>query len=315
MPEIGREPGRGEALAEDRGVEDEAAVGRLEAIESGGDQGRQRLGDGERREISRWGVGPVVGCREPALGDQHSDRLDGIEGNALGACDDRPGSGLGQARNEPGQERAHGLLGERLEVEAREVAAPGAPIRAAIEELRTGQGQDVQRDRSAPLEQVIDEVERAGIRPVEILEDQDYRGGGGEALEKGSPGAEELLGTRACLDTEERQQRRLDPSALRLIRDVLGDHRGDLGSGRSLVVSLGEAGPTADHLAEGPERDPLAIRRRAAAMPPGQSDDPVQVLLEFPGEATLADPADPGDADEPSPALAGRRVVQILEEA
>ena len=154
-----------------------------------------------------------------------------------------------------------------------------------------------------------------GIRPVEILEDEDHGSGGGEALEEGSPGAEELLGARARLDTEERQQRRLDPAPLRPRPETCSaTHRGDLGSRRPLVVGLGQAGPTADHLAERPERDPFAIRRRAAVMPPGQADDAVEVLLELPGEATLADPADPGDADEPGPALAGRRVVQILEE-
>ena len=49
-------------------------------------------------------------------------------------------------------------------------------------------------------------------------------------------------------------------------------------------------------------------------MPPGEADDAVEILLELPGEATLADPTDPGDADQAGPALAGRRMEQVLDE-
>src|SRR3972149_1913745 len=49
-------------------------------------------------------------------------------------------------------------------------------------------------------------------------------------------------------------------------------------------------------------------------MPPQVPRDPVEVLLELPREAALADPAGAGDADQASPTLADSRVVQVLHE-
>ena len=100
---------------------------------------------------------------------------------------------------------------------------------------------------------------------------------------------------------------------LGLVGDVLLEHRGDRRAGRRLVVGLLEAGAAADHLAERPERDALAVGRAAAVVPPDGLDQPVDVLEELPGEARLADAGRPDDADEPRPALAAGRVEQVLE--
>src|ERR1019366_10813023 len=81
------------------------------------------------------------------------------------------------------------------------------------------------------------------------------------------------------------------------------------------VVGLGKAGPPADHLAQRPERDPLAISGRPAAVPVDRLADPVDVLLELPGEPALADPARAGDRDEPGPPIAAGRGDQVLEQA
>ena len=62
-----------------------------------------------------------------------------------------------------------------------------------------------------------------------------------------------------------------------------------------------------DHLAEGPERDALAVRGRAAPVPPDRLADAVDVLLELPGQAALADAARPGDRDEAGPPVAAGR--------
>ncbi len=49
-------------------------------------------------------------------------------------------------------------------------------------------------------------------------------------------------------------------------------------------------------------------------MPPDRLADPVDVLLELPGEAALADPAGPGDRDEAGPTLPAGRADRVLEE-
>ena len=139
---------------------------------------------------------------------------------------------------------------------------------------------------------------------------------GREPLEERAPGGEELRRVdRAGVDPEEREEGRLDPAALGLVGDVGRDGLRDLRPGRALVVGLDEAGPAADHLAERPERDPLAICRAPTLVPPDRLNKAVEVLLEFPGQAGLADPADPGDRHEPGPPLPPGRMEEVLEQA
>ncbi len=108
---------------------------------------------------------------------------------------------------------------------------------------------------------------------------------------------------------------RLDPAPLFRVGHVLLEHGGDRGTGGRLVVALGQSGPPPDHLAERPERDALAVRGRPSAMPPDALDHAVEVLLELPREAALADPRLADERHEPCPPLAARRVELLLEEA
>src|SRR4026207_94760 len=63
-------------------------------------------------------------------------------------------------------------------------AAPS--VRAAGEELGSGEGDDEQRDVPAPLEDVVDEVEQALVGPVEVLEQEDREPGARPPLEEGT---------------------------------------------------------------------------------------------------------------------------------
>ena len=129
----------------------------------------------------------------------------------------------------------------------------------------------------------------------------------GEPLEERSPRAEQLVGDEIAAAIPRSSsiagsiQRRSGSSGTTLVQ-----HRGDLGPGRRLVVRLGQPGPPADHLAERPERDPLAVGGRATVVPPRPRHDPVEVLLELPGEPALADAARPDDRDVADPPLPGR---------
>ena len=69
-----------------------------------------------------------------------------------------------------------------------------------------------------PLEEVVDEVEQARVGEVEVLEDQDDRGGRRQPLEERPPGPEELLRPDPGLDAEQGQQGRLDPAPLLRVR-------------------------------------------------------------------------------------------------
>ena len=94
-----------------------------------------------------------------------------------------------------------------------------------------------------------------------------------DPLEIGPPGAEQLLGPtgRRLADAEEGKEGSLHPLPLRLGDEALDRLAGLLAS-RGDIIGFQQAGPRANHLAEGPEGDPLAVRRGAALVP----DRPVQ---------------------------------------
>src|SRR5207244_4261860 len=109
---------------------------------------------------------------------------------------------------------------------------------------------------------------------------------------------------RRAFDPEQNEHRLLDPAAFVRVGDMFRKSRGDFRPGGRLVIGLEEAAPDADHLAERPERDALAIGGRASVVPPHGLDEPVDVLQELPCEATLADAGGTDDRDEPRSLLA-----------
>ncbi len=207
-------------------------------------------------------------------------------------------------------------LRQRLQAEGHEVAptrAPGGPV---LEQVRPCDRDDEDRDAPAPLREVVDEVERPGIGPVEILEHERGRPLRGDPLEEGPPGAEQLLaGDRARgIHAEQREERRLDPATLGLVGHPALDRGGDLRPGRGLVVRLHEPRAAPDHLAQGPERDALAVRGRPAGVPVDRLHEAVDVVRQLPDEPRLARARGADDRDDPCPPLPAGRVQEVLEE-
>ena len=116
------------------------------------------------------------------------------------------------------------------------------------------------------------------------------------------------------LDAQQGEQRLLQPASLLEIRHVLRERRRDACPGGRFVVRLDEAAAAAHHLAERPERDALAVRGGAALVPPDVVGQAVDVVQELAGDPGLADPGRAEDRHQPRPPLAGRRVVQVLQE-
>ena len=115
-------------------------------------------------------------------------------------------------------------------------------------------------------------------------------------------------------NAQQGQQRTLDPLALGRVGDPLGDRLGDLGASRRLVVELRQPTALADHLAERPECDALAIRRRASRVPVDRLDEAVDVDQELARQPTLADAARANDRDDAQTLLAARRLEEVLEQ-
>ncbi len=162
---------------------------------------------------------------------------------------------------------------------------------------------------------MIDEVEQSRVGEVEVLEDHHHRVPIGQALEERAPCGEELLGVDAALEAEQRQQRALDRPALVFVGDVARRRGGNLGARLVGVVRLAQAGSFADHLAQRPEGDALAVARAAPVVPQDQLLQPIDVLEELPGESRFTDSARADDAHQPRPSLAVRGMEQLFEQA
>ena len=185
-----------------------------------------------------------------------------------------------------------------------------------FEQLGPGQGDDEDGVVARPGDEALEEVDEAGVGPLEILDDEDGGAGRGDALEERPPGREQLaaLEVRGTLEPEEGEDRRLDLALLFVRRDVGAQHGADLLAGGLGALALGDVGTAADHLAQRPERHALAVGRGAALVPAHGLHEPVDVLLELPGQAALADAGLAGDRDEAGATLAGGGVEEVLEE-
>ena len=135
MPETAASPAIVKLWPSTAASETSARSSGVEAIEPGGDERRERLGDGQGRQVADRPVDAVL-QRELTLGQEHPDGLDRVERHPVGAVDDRPDRRLRQARDEAREELAHRGFGQRLEVERGEVALAGAPVGPLLEELR-----------------------------------------------------------------------------------------------------------------------------------------------------------------------------------
>ena len=308
-----REGRRGEALAQHRRGLEERSIGRLERVEPAADQRGERL---RHRQVGQV-AGRLVDAvheGEATLGEQHPDRLDRVQGDAVRATHDGLHRRLRQAGHEAEEQVAHHRLRQRLQAQAHEVPLAGAPVGPPLEQLRPGQGQHVDRHPPGPFHEVVDEVEQARIGEVEVLEDQHDGLGHRQALEERAPRREQLVRARPRLDAQQGEERLLKPTSLLEIRHVLRERRRDALPGGRFVVRLGEAAAAAHHLSQGPERDALAIRGGAALVPPDVIGEAVDVVQELARDPGLADPGRPEDRDEPGPPLARRGVEEVPEQ-
>src|ERR687891_2366770 len=105
----------------------------------------------------------------------------------------------------------------------------------------------------------------------------------------------------------------LDPLPLSGVRDVLRERRPELLVRRRRLVVLGDPAAHPDHLAERPVRDAVTVGEASAAVPEDVVDEAVDVLLELPREARLADARDPDDGEEVRLSLLRGRVEEVLD--
>ena len=275
----------------------------------------QRLRDRERFDRPGRLVPVPRELQQPAV-EQHPHGLDRVEGDPLCALDDpRP-----QLFREAGREAVEELLDlvrrERVEEERGEVATSRAPGRAPLGQLRARERQDEDRVGARPVEQILDEVEQPVVGPLQVLEQEDDRLARRHPLEEDPPGGEEILFVRCAPlgDAEEMREAGLEEAPL---LGVLNDADEGLAQPRARrlgVVLLGDPRAHPHHLRERPVRDSVAVGEAAPAVPAHVVCEPVDVLLELPGETRLAGARGADDRDEPRATLLRGRVEEILDQ-
>ncbi len=152
---------------------------------------------------------------------------------------------------------------------------------------------------------------------MDVLEEQDCRRCGRKPLEEHAGRREQVLLVtgRRLLEPQEMCETGLDETAFLRIRQVLLDCRSQLGARGRCFLVFEDAGPSADHLCKSPKRHAVAVGEAAARMPPHSLGQAVDVLLELPREAGLADTADPDDRHEEGSSVLRTRVEELLDEA
>ena len=288
---------------------------RAEAVEARRDECLQRLRDLERLDLSRQPVS-VAFSDEHAAVEEHSHRLDGVEGHSLGSSQDLLAQLFVETGQRAGQQYLHGFSRERLEEDRGEVALSRAPGRAPVLEVGTREREHEERDVARPLDEVLDEVEQCAVGPVDVLEHEHRRACLGEPLEEHACRGEEVLlvAHGAFFETEEVREPRLCKTPFLWIRNVLLDRGSQFLAGIRRLFVLDDPCATANHVGQRPKRDAVAVCKAASGVPPDVAGQPVDIFLELPCETRLSDAADPDNRDEMRPAVFRGGVVELLDQ-
>ena len=157
-----------------------------------------------RAAISPWTVSGT-GMSGAAATSPSTDQLEAVVGQQprelLGVQRVAGGPLQQQGLDPDGQHRPADQGGQqpgRLQVGQRPQRDPGrrrvaaAPARLALQQLGPGRGHDQQGQVGRALDQVLQELEHRLVGPVQVLDHQDQRAGGGDGLDEPPPGGEQL---------------------------------------------------------------------------------------------------------------------------
>ncbi len=235
-----------EGLAEDGGVLEQRAVGAIEGVEPGGDERVQRSGTascvrsasgrrprrraraGLRQRASGRSRRHTAGCHRHGRGSPERRRA--------GSPGTRPASSSRMAGRDSGwRDRAD------------EVRAGRRPSRAVVRGVPAGRGSRHRSVARRPVEEMVDEVEQAGVGPVQVLEHQMTAVLGARSARRTSatPRTAPRGRPAALVDARAGRAAPAHPPAFGLVGHVSRERRRDARAGRRLVVALGQAGAAA----------------------------------------------------------------------
>ena len=201
-----------------------------------------------------------------------------------------------------------------------EVEDGGAPAgRQAGPALHeAGAGEEQHEHRGARHhEEVLEEVQERVVGVLHVVDHEHHRLAATDPLEEGHPRREQLLlaGRLLRLGAHERGHPRSEPGPFGLVGHPRPHGLVELVERYGSHVGVDQPEPDAHRLGQGPERDALAVGQAAPAVPAHVRGQPVDVLLELPGQAGLPDPwLALDDEHGRAPRLLGR-VEELLDQA
>ena len=245
-----------------------------------------------RRAVSNaaivGGIGSSASLAAPSLSIAISCSMNRGFPSAVSSTRERRRSG--EAAGEVGDQRLTVSVGKALEHERARVRGLAVPAGPPVEELGTGDADD--EDRRAPhaLGEVLDEIQKGGLGPVHILEEDDERPLPRQCFEQASGRPEDLLTIAGGPHVANRL-----PEAVgeRPCLVVIGEQRSIRAGGREF----------ADDLAQRPEGDALAVGHAPADEDGGLFGGERGELLR---EPRFPDPRRAEDRDHVQRALASR---------
>ncbi len=150
--------------------------------------------------------------------DEHSDELHSVERVSLSCREQRRAGLFGQELvPEQGVEKIARLrFGERREGDDTRRQRLGPPVGASLEELCPSGAEHEERDVGEPADQMLDEIDRRIVRPVQVLEYEHRRSVRGEVLDEPPPRGERFClaiteQRSASVETDEGAQVTFDP--------------------------------------------------------------------------------------------------------
>ena len=176
------------------------------------------------------------------------------------------------------QLRALGV-GQRLEEDRGRIQPPATPLRPDLVELGPCDADEEQRCLVRPLGEVVDEVEKRRLAPVDVVEDEDERTTACQSLEERAHRPEAFVRAAHVVGQADHLP---EPLGDRVRLLYLVEQSGELGQARRCRVSIVEVRDVADRLEHRPIGDPLAVRQTAAARDDGFRRN---VVDELPNEA------------------------------
>ena len=272
----------------------------------------------DRPRVGRQPVDPrrdqrLDGVRDPhghslaPLGE-HADRLLDEQRVALGLLQEGAADVVGQhrVRGEGVDEHLDLALGQRPEVDRDRPAPPSSPARPRLEQLGARKAHDEHRRVVDPVREVLDEVEKRILGPVDVLEAEHERLRLGEAHRPLLRGPRDLLPAPPARDGVEHTGRETEEIGDRVARARLAELLECLLGG---VVGR-DPGCRLHHLRQRPVREAFAEGQR----PPGEHGRPLEAGEELAGETALPDAGLPEDRDELRTAVADGARERVLEQ-